>query len=59
MTKRELDWRPEGAAEGYRGRELWEYNLAPHELNEGEVDGDIRAEDLISKDPESVIEDVE
>jgi len=60
MTKKDLDWRPKGASESYRGREVWEYNIAPHELNEGEIDGDIRAEDIGgSDDLDSVIEDVE
>lgn len=60
MTKRDLDWRPKGAGDTYRGREVWEYNIAPHELNEGEIDGDIRAEDISgSDDLDSVIEDVE
>jgi hypothetical protein len=58
MTKRDLDWRPKGAAETYRGKEVWEYNVGPHELNEGETDGDIRAEDITGSS-ESVIEDVE
>jgi hypothetical protein len=60
MTKKDLGWRPKGAAETYRGKEVWEYNIAPHELNEGEIDGDIRAEDITGPtDVESVIEDVE
>jgi hypothetical protein len=60
MTKKDLNWRPRGAAETYRGKEVWEYNIGPHEINEGEVDGDIRAEDITgSADAESVIEDVE
>lgn len=41
MTKRDLDWRPDGAMETYNGFELWEYNVGPHHLNEGEVDGDV------------------
>ncbi|MFB6256585.1 MAG: hypothetical protein ABEH58_07675 [Haloplanus sp.] len=57
MTKRDLDWRPKGAGETYRGGEVWEYNIAPHELNEGEIDGDIRAEDITgSSDSDSVID---
>lgn len=60
MTKKDLGWRPKGAAETYRGKEVWEYNIAPHELNEGEIDGEIRAEDITgSDDVDSVIEDVE
>lgn len=59
MTKRDLNWRPKGAAETYRGKEVWEYNVGPHETNEGEVDGDIKAEDLVDSALESVIEDVD
>jgi hypothetical protein len=58
MAKRDLNWRPKGAAETYRGREVWEYNVAPHEINEGEVDGDIQAEDLEAPSG-SVLDDVE
>ncbi|AXG07728.1 hypothetical protein DU500_15550 [Haloplanus rubicundus] len=57
MTKRDLGWRPDGAADTYRGHEVWEYNIAPHEINEGETDGDIRAEDITgSSDSDSVID---
>jgi len=60
MSNKDLGWRPEGAVETYRGMEVWEYNVAPHQINEGEVDGDIRAEDLTGAvDAESVIEDVD
>jgi len=59
MTKKDLGWRPKGAAETYRDKEVGEYNVAAHELNEGEVDGEIRAEDISGSDAESVIEDVE
>lgn len=27
--------------EAYGGYEVWEYNVGPHQKNEGEVDGDI------------------
>jgi hypothetical protein len=57
MTKRDLGWRPRGAAETYRAKEVWEYNIAPHEINEGETDGDIRVEDITgSSDSDSVID---
>jgi len=59
MTKKDLGWRPKGAAETYRDKEVWEYNIAPHELNEGEIDGEIHAKDLTGTDADSVIEDVE
>lgn len=62
MTKKDLGWRPKGSNEGYRGREIWEYNIAPHELNEGKIDGDIRAEDITGSDtpdPDSLVEDLE
>lgn len=27
--------------DAYAGYEVWEYNLGPHQRNEGEVDGDV------------------
>jgi len=60
MSKKDLDWRPKGANNPYRDKEIWEYNIAPHELNEGEVDGDIRAEDITGPtDTDSLVDDVE
>ncbi|MFB6157133.1 MAG: hypothetical protein ABEJ34_04765 [Haloferacaceae archaeon] len=46
MANKDLDWRPDGAMETYRGMEVWEYKIGPHHLNEGEVDGDLDLSDL-------------
>lgn len=60
MAQKDLGWRPEGAVETYRGKEVWEYKIGPHERNMGEVDGDIAAEDLTGPvEGESLVEDVE
>lgn len=40
MGHKDTGWRPKGV-ESYKGHEVWEYNIAPHEVNEGEVDGEI------------------
>ena len=41
MVKRDSGWRPDGAMDAFGDYEVWEYNVGPHELNEGEVDGQI------------------
>ena len=41
MVNRDSGWRPKGAMDAFGDYEVWEYNVGPHELNEGEVDGDI------------------
>mgnify|MGYP006273570781 FL=1 len=41
MVNRDSGWRPKGAMDAFGGYEVWEYNVGPHEINDGEVDGDI------------------
>lgn len=41
MANQDTGWRPKGAMDAYKGYEVWEYNIGPHESNEGEVDGDV------------------
>lgn len=41
MAKKDTGWRPKGGIHPYRGREVWEYELGPHEVNVGELDGDV------------------
>ena len=41
MAFKDSGWRPEGAMDAYGGYEIWEYERGPHEINEGEVDGEI------------------
>jgi hypothetical protein len=45
MVHRDTDWRPKGAMESYKGHEVWEYEVGPHEKNDGEVDGDVDIDD--------------
>ncbi|MFB6195994.1 MAG: hypothetical protein ABEI80_07460 [Haloplanus sp.] len=60
MARKDMDWRPEGAVETYKGMEVWEYNIGPHERNLGEVDGDITVEDIVGPiERDSVIKDVD
>lgn len=41
MVNRDSGWRPDGAMDAFGGYEIWEYNVGPHEINDGEVDGEI------------------
>jgi len=41
MANKDTGWRPKGAIHPYKGREVWEYEIGPHEVNVGEVDGDV------------------
>lgn len=41
MAHKDSGWRPDGAMDAFSYYEVWEYNLGPHEINEGEVDGKI------------------
>jgi hypothetical protein len=45
MGHKDTGWRPRGGVESYRGYDLWEYEIGPHEVNDGEVDGDISFDD--------------
>lgn len=40
MTKHDTGWRPNGAPE-YNGNAVYFHNIAPYELNTGEVDGEV------------------
>ncbi|MFB6206773.1 MAG: hypothetical protein ABEJ05_09650 [Haloglomus sp.] len=41
MSHEETDWRPKGAVEHHNGFEVYDHGIWPHEVNRGEVDGDI------------------
>ncbi|GAB3412618.1 hypothetical protein GCM10027435_05540 [Haloparvum alkalitolerans] len=43
------DWRPRPAIEEIEGFETWTHT-APHEINEGDVEGDLDLSDLIDDD---------
>ncbi|SEO67871.1 hypothetical protein SAMN04487948_104134 [Halogranum amylolyticum] len=45
MGHEDTGWRPKGV-EPYKGHDIWEYKIGPHEVNEGEVDGDISFDDV-------------
>lgn len=45
MVKEELDWEPKGA-DGHGEYEIWEHDLGAHQVNSGEVDGDISFDDV-------------
>ncbi|QLG61397.1 hypothetical protein [Halorarum salinum] len=42
MTHKDSGWRPKGATEKYNGFEVWDHGVRPNEINDGEVDGEIR-----------------
>lgn len=50
MAHKDLDWKPEGGLETYRGMDVWEYDVGPHQQTEGEVDGDLDLAELVSDD---------
>ncbi|QKY19026.1 hypothetical protein B4589_001050 [Halolamina sp. CBA1230] len=58
MVNRDSGWRPDGAMDAFGGYEIWEYNVGPHEVNVGEVDGSIDFEKYEGEDefPTSVDE---
>jgi hypothetical protein len=47
MAHRDTGFRPNLGVEGYRGLELWEYDIGPQQKNDGVVDGDIDLEELL------------
>lgn len=40
------DWRPDPDLDSKHGREVWTH-IGPHEINDGEVDGDIEFDDEV------------
>lgn len=51
MAHQETEWRPKGAVEYYNGFEVYDHGIFPHDINVGEVDGDVSIEDA-DVDPE-------
>lgn len=45
MSHDDSGWRPKGGLESYKGYEVWEYEIGPHEINPGETDGEITFDD--------------
>jgi hypothetical protein len=43
MGHRDTDWRPT-CVESYNGYMIWDHDVGPHQLNDGEVDGNIEFE---------------
>jgi hypothetical protein len=50
MANRDTGWRPKEGLSTYKGFEVWEYNVGPHQQTEGEVDGEVRIEDTDIED---------
>ncbi|WP_458210009.1 hypothetical protein [Haladaptatus sp. NG-SE-30] len=45
MSHKDGGWRPDVGLETYAGFELWDHGIGPHEINDGEVDGDVSFDD--------------
>lgn len=45
-TMHRSDWRPDPGLDCKCGREVWDHR-APHEINDGEVDGDVSFDDEV------------
>ncbi|WP_348607554.1 hypothetical protein [Halobaculum rarum] len=58
MANKDSGWRPKGVAESYKGFEVWEYEIGPHGLNPGEVDGEVSL-DIDGEDDADGEDDVE
>lgn len=41
MAHQDSGWRPKLGVETYNGYEVYDHGVSPHEVNEGEVDGDV------------------
>lgn len=46
MAHYDTGWRPKGATHNYNGYEVWDHGIGPHEVNQGQVDGEILFDDL-------------
>ena len=49
MTRKDSGWRPHLASDTFDGFEVWDHGIGPHQINDGEVDGDIDFSDLIEE----------
>lgn len=56
MANKDTGWRPKGAMDAYGDYEVWEYNIGPHETNEGEVDGVV---ELLDEDEDGEVDEDE
>lgn len=45
MTHDKTEWRPKGAVHTFKGFEVWDHGIAPHEVATGDVDGDVSLEE--------------
>ncbi|WP_227357466.1 hypothetical protein [Haladaptatus salinisoli] len=55
MTHKDSGWRPSVGFETYGGHEIWDHGTGPHEINHGEVDGEIE----FPEELERLIEELE
>ncbi|WP_053947772.1 hypothetical protein [Halolamina sediminis] len=59
MAFKDSGWRPEGAMDAFGDYEVWEYERGPHEINTGEVDGEIDFEKYEDGDFATSVDDLE
>jgi len=41
MSHKETEWEPKGGAETFKGFDVHDHGVFPHEVNDGEVDGEV------------------
>lgn len=41
MTHQDGGWRPDLGVEKYRGGEVWDHDIGPHQLNDGQVEEEL------------------
>lgn len=44
MTHKDSGWRPHLAMDTYKGYEMWDHDIGPHQINVGNVEGEIAEE---------------
>ena len=47
MTHRDSGWRPDVGLDTYDGFELWDHDMGPHQMNDGELDVEVEFPDEI------------
>jgi hypothetical protein len=45
MTHRDSGWRPDVGLDSYKGKELWDHGIGPHEVNDGNREPEDAADD--------------
>ncbi|MFB6161204.1 MAG: hypothetical protein ABEJ61_08520 [Haloferacaceae archaeon] len=51
MSHEDSGWRPKGAMEEFDGYEVWDHGIGAHQVNAGEVDGEIEFDFVDDAEP--------